>query len=69
METMLQAGKDTEPRSFILGGENGKLCNSHQLATQYQMLGPKHIHTSNVIQTEQVVFMYLGKYMYLFTCV
>ena len=39
-----------------------------QLVIQYQMAIPENIYTSYIIQTEQVVFMYLGMYTRTHTC-
>ena len=37
---------------------------SHQLFIQYQMVSPEDICASHIKQTEKVVFMYLGIYMW-----
>lgn len=48
-----ESGRDSLPQ--------GK---GHPLINQYQMVNSENTHMSDIIQTEQVVFVYLGIYVY-----
>lgn len=37
---------------------------AHQFVIKYQMASSGNIHTSNIIQTDIIVFMYIGVYAY-----
>lgn len=43
----------TEIKEKRKGGE-------HQMLILYQMIGLEHMHTNNIIQTEQIILMHLG---------
>lgn len=57
----LQATKDWQEREKK--SSLGK--STHQLVIQDQTVSPENKHISDVIQTEKVVFLYLGIYMYI----
>ena len=37
---------------------------AHQFVIKYQMASSGNIHTSNIIQTDLIVFTYIGVYVY-----
>lgn len=49
-------------------GEKVKYREAHTNCHQYQMVSPETIDTSNNIQNEQVIFVYLGINMHTHIC-
>lgn len=41
---------------------------AQELVIKYQIVNPENTHTSNIIQSEQVEFIYLGVNMYMHMC-